>query len=230
MNNNSNNKGALERARDRWNCALIHMVTKDKGRNASSVFTVGMLMMMHTSRAEYYRRDVLLAFPSLDRLAFMAGVSKSTIQRAIKKLTKMGLIEVKQRFNDSSFYYLTIPVAAEEHSGMCLDLLTHPRHRAARRAAEKSAKQPESDTQMTRGMVNSAPKHDVNDHLPTDDTLTYPRSLREGEDALLDEKRKGVGEEVRQVKEVRESPNLAPDSFSRLSLQPIRNRSSNNEP
>jgi predicted transcriptional regulator len=156
----SNIKGAFERARDRWNCALICTATEELGRGAASVFTVAILMNMHVNRKEFERSGHLLAFPSLDRLAFMAGLAKSTVQRAIKRLTKLGLLAVKHRFDASNLYYLTIPTAAEEHSGTCLNMMTNNRHRTTRNL--------KGVARVTRGVVNSASGHDVSDHLHSD--------------------------------------------------------------
>jgi len=125
----SNIKGMFERAKDQWLCAVVFMSPQLKCRaeRVGNVRNVVDLMLMHVNRREFYRRGHLLAYPSLKRLAFMAGLNEKTVRRAIDDLIQLGLIRVKHRFDQTSLYYLIIPPAAEEHSKMCLDLLTNPR-------------------------------------------------------------------------------------------------------
>lgn len=125
----SNIKGMFERAKDQWLCAAVFMSPQLKCRaeRVANVRNIVDLMLMHTNRREFEKRGHLVAFPSLKRLAFMAGLNEKTVRRAIDDLVQLGLIRVKHRFDDSSLYYLIIPPAAEEHSKICLDLLTNPR-------------------------------------------------------------------------------------------------------
>jgi Replication protein C N-terminal domain len=129
----SNSKGMFERAKDRWLCAVICMAPHLKCRadRVNSIRNVADLMLMHTSRAKFFKDGDLVAFPSHQRLAFMAGLNEKTVRRAIDDLVELGLIRIKHRFEDSNFFYLIIPAAAEEHSRACLDLLTNPRNRKA---------------------------------------------------------------------------------------------------
>ena len=179
--NKSNSKGAFERARDQWNCALIYM-TQDLGRGGLNVSVIGALMLMHTSRSGFYRVAHLMAFPSLQRLAFMAGLNEKTVRRVLKELIRLGLVEVKHRFENSNLYYLVIPAAAEEHSRRCLDLLSNR-------------------SQMSGGVDNCALGNDVNvqghseghSDLPTISKRHDLASCRLSED----QKDKRLSEEVR---------------------------------
>lgn len=127
----SNSKGMFERAKDRWLCAMICMAPHLKCRadRVTSIRNVADLMLMHASRAMFFRGGDLVAFPSLPRLAFMAGLNEKTVRRAINDLVELGLIRVQHRFEDSNYFYLVVPPAAEQHSRACLDLLTNPRNR-----------------------------------------------------------------------------------------------------
>jgi hypothetical protein len=177
MMSGSNSKGRFERACDEWASALIYM-GGDLGRGGLNVCRVGMLMLMHTSRAMFFKDGDLVAFPSLERLAFMAGLNEKTVRRAIKELVKLGLMTVRHRFENSNLYYLSIPVAVEEHAKACLDLLSNRRHRA-RRTQKSPATQPESGTQMSGGVDNYAPETDVNVQGLSEDSLTDTLSLRD---------------------------------------------------
>jgi hypothetical protein len=129
----SNSKGMFERAQNKWLCAVIYSARHLKCRadRVNSVRNVADLMLMHTSRAMFFKAGDLVAFPSLQRLAFMAGLNEKTVRRAIDDLVGLGLIKIKHRFEDSNFFYLTIPAEAEGHSTACLDLLTNRRNRTA---------------------------------------------------------------------------------------------------
>jgi hypothetical protein len=199
----SNIKGMFERAKDQWLCSVIFISREMKRGGAAR--DVADMLLMHTSRGEYYRHGHLVAFPSLDRLAFMLGRSKSSVQRGIKKLIKAGLVTAKHRYNNSNFYCLTIPVAAEDHARNCLNLLTNARHRSAK-----------PRTEVTRGVVTCAPEHDLSDHLHSDYPLTDSLSLRGSKDRPIvkDKEEKRVAEEVRQVKEERGAPDPSPDPSS----------------
>jgi hypothetical protein len=175
--NSSNINGEFERAKDQWNCALLQM-TADLGRGAVNVLRVGNMMVMHSNRKEFYEHHQLVAYPGLDRLAFMLGLNEKTVRRARNKLVELGLIDVAHRYNNSNYYFLRLPVAAREHSEVCLDLLTSPRWRR-KAAVNVPCGAPESDAQMSGGVDNYAPERDVNVQLPTEDSLTYPPSLRE---------------------------------------------------
>jgi hypothetical protein len=164
----SNSKGMFERAKDRWNCALIYM-TEDLGRCGINVFRVGSYLLMHTNRSQFYRHEHLVAFPSLERLAYMLRLNEKTVRRALERLVSLGLITIQHRFENSNLYYLDIPVAAEEHSRVCQDLLSNPRHRTARNQADNKANQQTlNDAQMSGRLDNYARRHAVNVQGPTD--------------------------------------------------------------
>lgn len=210
----SNSKGMFERACDQWCCALIYMM-RDLGRGGLNVSRVGMLMLLHTSRAMFFESGALAAFPSLQRLAFMAGLNEKTVRRALKELAKLGLINVRHRYENSNLYYLTIPASAEEHSRACLNLLTNPRNRIAQRnqlsrhPCPEDKKDNDDRSQMSGGVDNYAHQSDVNvqgqsdrhsdlhsipkgdaSHRATTDNprdLAKEKRLSEGLEALRDE-------------------------------------------
>jgi len=166
------NSGAFERAKDEWNCALIYL-TGDLGRIALNVMRVGNMMAMHANRKEFYEHDQLVAFPSLDRLAFMLGLNEKTVRRARNKLVELGLIEVAHRYNNSNYYFMKIPTAAKNHAYVCSDLLCSPRRRTPETAKADDAQMSDLATgageqmsegcaQMSGGVDNCAPNHDVN--------------------------------------------------------------------
>jgi Replication protein C N-terminal domain len=151
-------KGDYERARDRWICALI-CTSHGLGRGATRVFQVAILIQLHTSRREFQQSGRLQAFPSLPRLAFMAGLSEKTVRRAIRELAEVGLLTLGHRFKNSNVYCLTIPSAAAEHSATCLNLLTNPRHRATRNGTETPLPSVPMDGQMGTKTLPSVQQH-----------------------------------------------------------------------
>jgi hypothetical protein len=166
----NNNSGAFERAKDQWNCAVIHL-TGDLGRGGLNVGRVGNMMAMHANRKEFYEHNELVAFPSLARLAFMLHLNEKTVRRARNKLVELGLISVAHRYNNSNYYFLRIPAAARKHAEVCIDLLTSPRHRIASASAPDHDVNvqlcpDDDDAQMSGGVDNYAPNHDVNVQLP----------------------------------------------------------------
>jgi hypothetical protein len=213
----SNNSGAFERAKDEWNCALLHL-TGDLGRGGLNVVRVGNMFLMNSNRREFYEHHQLVAFPSLDRLAFMLRLNEKTVRRARNKLVELGLITVAHRYNNSNYYCLKIPAAARDHSEVCIDLLTSPRHRATKTVSPDHDTQmsdlatgagvqvSEGCTQMSGGVDNYAPNHDVNVQLPTEDSLTYPPSLREDAWAGCEEKKEENKESAEEAREVKEDP------------------------
>jgi hypothetical protein len=177
---------------------------------------VGNMMVMHANRKDFYEHEQLVAYPSLDRLAFMLGLNEKTVRRARNKLVELGLIDVAHRYNNSNYYFLRIPTVAREHSDVCIDLLCSPRHRVSKTVKSDDAQMsdfttegcdgPESGcTQMSGGVDNYAPEHDVNVQLPTEDSLTYPPSAFGGGCEDKKEERKESTEKEGQGREERDS-------------------------
>jgi hypothetical protein len=178
------NDGAYERARDQWICAVVY-VSRRMGRHAARALQVAYVLLLHTNRGEFNRRGWLVAFPSLPRLASMTGIAEMTVRRAIEDLGRAGLVQVKQRFEDTSLYYLTIPPEAVKHSARCVEMLSNPRHRG--------------NSQVLGGWSHLEAKRPPSEQLHSDYTLTE-HSIPKGRDLASrhlseDQKEKRVGEE-----------------------------------
>ena len=201
----SNSSGAFERARQRWHFGIAYLCRR-LGRGATGALQASVLLVEHTNRALFYGDGYLVAFPSLDRLALLAGVSERTMRRAINKLEQIGGVRIQHRHNDSNLYYLTLPPEAEKHLFDC-DAAIIRRRKARRRA----------DTKCPPGRTDgngSDTKCPTTSDLHSD--LHSFTKWRDEESRLWENKKeKRAAEEEGQAKE-RESPDASPDSFSSL--------------
>jgi hypothetical protein len=110
-------------------------------------------------------------WPAIKYLAGMCCTGESTVRRHIQSLEKLGVLTVRQRFNNSSWYTISLSQLTE----MQRPDLTNPGSRSDRGCQSDRGSQDETGSQIERNppvKVSATPSQ--SEHLPTNDPPRDP--------------------------------------------------------